>query len=275
MNGKRILIGSPIHQNPEILAHFLESLQKLDSSAFSISYFFYDDNSDAVSSQMLQKFQKENLRVKIVVSNEERLHHYIKDDKTHYWQNSNIWRVADMKNNIIRYALKKHIDYLFFVDSDLVLHPQTLNQLTSAKKEIISNVFWTRWQPGTMEMPQVWLMDAYTLYDQKRYPTATEEERYNYTLQFINQLRVPGIYKVGGLGACTLISRRALRKGVNFSEIDSLTIWGEDRHFCIRAQAIGFELFVETTHPAFHIYRDSDLEKVKEYKESCNSNQST
>ena len=31
--------------------------------------------------------------------------------------------------------------------------------------------------------------------------------------KFINMLKKPGIYEVGGLGACTLISRFALDKG--------------------------------------------------------------
>lgn len=34
---------------------------------------------------------------------------------------------------------------------------------------------------------------------------------------------------------------------------------GEDRHFCIRAAALGLRLFVDTHYPAYHIYRSADL----------------
>jgi len=81
---------------------------------------------------------------------------------------------------------------------------------------------------------------------------------------------MPGVYKVGGLGACTLISRNAISKGVSYDEIYNITFWGEDRHFCIRAAALGIELFVDTHFPAFHIYRRSDLKTLGLYKKYLN-----
>ena len=36
---------------------------------------------------------------------------------------------------------------------------------------------------------------------------------------FYKKIKNPGVYKVGGLGACTLISKDALSKGVSYSEI--------------------------------------------------------
>ena len=53
-------------------------------------------------------------------------------------------KVADFKNTMIEYALADQYDYLFFVDSDLVLHPNLLELLRSCKKDIVSEVFWTR-----------------------------------------------------------------------------------------------------------------------------------
>lgn len=70
---------------------------------------------------------------------------------------------------------------------------------------------------------------------------------------------------MGGLGACTLIRRSVLEAGVNFDRIPNVSFWGEDRHFCIRAQAYGFQLFVDTHYPAYHIYRLSDLPGAAAY----------
>ncbi|WP_243137681.1 glycosyltransferase family 2 protein, partial [Desulfofundulus thermobenzoicus] len=69
------------------------------------------------------------------------------------------------------------------------------------------------------------------------------------------------------LGACTLISRRAMLMGVSFSEIYNLGFIGEDRHFCIRAAALGLELYADTHYPPYHIYRESDLAGLAAYKE--------
>ena len=37
-------------------------------------------------------------------------------------------------------------------------------------------------------------------------------------------------------------------------------------HFCIRAAVLGFDLFVDTHSPAFHVYRCKDLAKAKLFK---------
>ena len=37
-------------------------------------------------------------------------------------------------------------------------------------------------------------------------------------------------------------------------------------HFCIRASALGFDLFVDTHYPAYHIYRECYLNRVEEFK---------
>lgn len=78
-------------------------------------------------------------------------------------------------------------------------------------------------------------------------------------------MQQPGIYEVGGLGACTLISSSALSSGISYDRVRNISYWGEDRHFCIRAAALGFPLFVDTHFPALHLYRDSDLDLVAEF----------
>src|SRR5690606_29619636 len=135
-------------------------------------------------------------------------------------------------------------DYLFLIDSDIVLHPQTIHQLLKANKDIISNIFWTKWQPSYPALPQVWMFDQYEQFQKRREEQLSNEQIIYRHQEFLKMLKKPGIYEVGGLGACTLISKRAIKAGVNFKEIKNISFWGEDRHFCIRAQALGFDLFV-------------------------------
>lgn len=53
---------------------------------------------------------------------------------------------------------------------------------------------------------------------------------------------------------------------MNFNNIYNVSYAGEDRHFCIRAAVLGFSMYVETTHPAFHIYRKENLEEIEQWK---------
>ncbi|WP_304340564.1 glycosyltransferase family 2 protein [Metaclostridioides mangenotii] len=256
---KKVLIGSPIHQTPDILKEFLISLKELNKSDFDISYYFIDDNIEEISSDYLKNFKESEKNVTLIASNFQ--DNYVKNEHTHMWSSNLVDKVANFKNEIIRYSIENNFDYLFFIDSDLIVNPRTLNQLVGDNKDIISNVFWTKWEPNTIEMPQVWLMDSYDMHDDS-IPTDHAQQ----TMEFINKMRIPGVYKVGGLGACTLISKKALLAGVSFSKIYNLSFWGEDRHFCIRAASLGLELYVDTHLPAYHIYRYADLDGVENYK---------
>ncbi|MGF7047711.1 glycosyltransferase involved in cell wall biosynthesis [Paenibacillus sp. DS2015] len=266
MNKKKVLVGSPVYQKPEILKAFLDSLKSLNRDTISIDYMFVDDNIDEQSSQLLAEFEKvesEESTVIIVRGNEQGV--YLCNDASHYWDDSLMLKVANYKNSIINYAIENNYDYLFFVDSDLVLHPNLIEHLKTANKDIISEIFWSQWHKDRPFEPNVWLFDEYDLVPKRLGEELSDKEMEIRQMKFLNQLRIPGIYEVGGLGACTLISRAALVKGVSFEPIKNLTIHGEDRFFCIRAAVLGIDLFVDTHYPAYHIYREKDLEGVQAY----------
>ena len=254
----RVLVGSPIYQKPSILKKFLKSLHRLQQTKIEITILFLDDNQEEQSKQLLVQFRNENQNV-IVTSSNQKVE-YVCDDRTHYWNEQLLWKVANMKDQIIQYAINNDYDYLFLVDSDILLYPQTIEHLISSEMDIISEIFWTKWQPEAHEQPQVWMWDEYTQWEQVRGEHLTDEEKDSRYQEFIRKMRTPGIYQVGGLGACTLLSKKAMKAGVNFKAISNLSFWGEDRHFCIRAAALGFSLYVDTHFPAYHIYRSADLE---------------
>ncbi|WP_337098682.1 glycosyltransferase [Paenibacillus sp. YIM B09110] len=256
---QRILIGSPICQTPAILTLFLQSIERLDGKLSDIHYLFIDNNSDPLSRQLLQEFAGAHQDKAIIMGEDSPEEAYFRDNTTHYWTDSLIWKVARYKNRIIDYALDHDYDALFLIDSDLLLHPDTLHSLIHSGKPIISEIFWTSWQPHTIPLPQVWVSDEYTMFERNGNEKLTKEQEVVRQHLFLGKLRVPGVYEVGGLGACTLIRKEALMKGINFSKINNLSFWGEDRHFCVRAQALGLQLYVDTHYPAFHIYRETDL----------------
>lgn len=263
----RVLVGSPVRQDPDILEYFFASIYRLvvDPDNVMVDYYFIDDNDDERSKLIMRELRIDKGQVTITIDepgDDPNRSRYAKDESTHYWNDELIWRVAMFKNDMIRKAIDLGYDYLFLVDSDLVLHPATLLQLISSGKEIISEVFWTKWQPNSLELPNVWVKDQYTLFLDSQDQVLDQEEQYRRTLHFLAQLRYPGVYRVGGLGACTLIKRSALLAGVNFSKIENISFVGEDRHFCVRAAALGIPLFVDTHYPAIHLYRKSEIGRL-------------
>lgn len=263
MNPIKILVGSPVYQKPEILEAFLSSLMKLNHKTFSLDYMFVDDNLDEKSIQLLADFKREGSQVVLLQGLEES--EYLCDNESHHWDDHLMLKVANYKNTIIQHALDHQYDYLFFVDSDLILHPNLIEHLKAANKDIVSEIFWSQWHPKKPFEPNVWLFDEYDLVPKRLGEELTDEEMSLREKRFLKQLRRPGLYEVGGLGACTLISRSALEAGINFKSIKNLTIHGEDRFFCIRAAVQGVELFVDTHYPAYHIYREHLMEGVSDY----------
>ena len=266
---KRILVGSPIRQKPVILNEFLKSLDAQNKINYTLDFYFIDDNEQDESKELLKQFAvgKNCIIEEIKVKPSDDA--YICNEHNHCWKNSLIWKVAKFKDQMINKAANENYDYLFLIDSDIVLHPKTIDQLIKANKEIISNIFWTSWSPNTIAMPQVWISDEYIQYRKEEGEIVPPEEAKKRMYAFYDELKVPGIYEVGGLGACTLISHQSLKKGVNFQRISNLSFWGEDRHFCVRAVALGIPLFVDTHYPAYHIYRESAMEGVEQFKKEC------
>lgn len=268
---KKLLIATPIKQKSNILVEFLKSLDEVKTDNLEVHYYFVDDNTDKDSSKLLNEFKKNHKNVLIKHPNDFEVgtnQEYICNNSTHQWKTSLIKRITTYKDDMISKAKKDNFDYLFFIDSDIVLHPNTILHLIERNVDIVSNVFWTIWKEGGTLSPQVWLQDENSCYIRDWDNNYNEEEISQKTRNFINMLKVPGIYEVGGLGACTLISKKALDSGISFSMIDNLSFWGEDRHFCIRAKALGLDLYVDTVYPAYHIYRESYLSGVEDFKKN-------
>jgi hypothetical protein len=261
-----ILIGAPVRQESAILREFLRSLAELHTTGLRVEFAFVDDNVEAASTTLLQEFAA--AQPTLLLDGGDAPEVYQKDEYGHVWNDELIWKVARFKDTLLDHARQKGHDFVFLVDSDLVLHPQLLRHLVAQGVDVVSEVFWTRWAPGLPDRPQVWLRDQYTLHRQRRDEVLPQEEIDKRKQEFFLELLRPGLHEVGGLGACTLLSRRALLAGVNFQAIPNLGFWGEDRHFCIRAAVLGLSLHADTCYPPLHVYRASELPRVQAFREA-------
>ena len=233
---RKILLGVPVHQDADIFKAYLNSLDRLNLP------------EDVILDRCFYLHESRNLEGYLKPSDmvlyNDRPAGYDTKGATHKWNESNLTEVAKMKNEMIRLALDGGYDYYCLVDSDLILHPNTLKHLLERDLPIVSEIFWTEWVEGSGEiLPNCWDQDMSNTESIRRY-------------------RIPGIHETGGTGALILIKREVLEKGVDYTPIYniSFSIW-EDRAFCIRAAVNGYQLFVDTVLPARHLYRRSDYEK--------------
>jgi hypothetical protein len=235
----KILIAAPCRQDEETFKYYLDSLDKLEiPENVTVDRFFIFHNAPE-----LIKYHKGSYG--ILETNDE----YRRDVDTHIWTTKNLKNMVHMKNVIAGYMLKNNYDYVFMPDTDLILHPKTLKALLEAKKDIVAEIFWTDWTPGTRPLPNCWLYDSYD---------GVSEE-------MLELWSKPGLYKVGMTGACILIHRRVFEAGVNYNDVYNISYSGEDRFFGIRAACAGFEIWIDTHYPPYHVYRPSKLDEYNQF----------
>lgn len=234
----RILIGAPVRQDHTTFYKYLKAIDKLDIDGLEVDCFFIFHNSPRLVRFMKQGTTKTLCTFTTFTTKND----YLRDEKTHHWTNENLSDVILMKNHLLNYAKKLEYDYFFLVDSDIILQPQTLKQLISRKKDIIAEVFWTRWSPNEPEMPNAWQADFYSFAKNEEWEDWKQE----------------GLFQVGMTGACILISKNVIQAGVNYTPIYNVShsIW-EDRAFCIRAACAGFDIWLDTNCPPLHLYRQT------------------
>lgn len=246
----KILIGSCVRQRPEILTEFLKSLEKLKIPG-EFQYYFIQSDLEPKSKEILNAWYAPGQRAWLFDEmnfNDE----YRTDENTHHWNSRLVTNVIQLRNEILRRAREDDVDFLLMVDSDAYIRPDTLKQLLFREKDIIGEISWTIWKPGEPPRPGAWFFD-----------------NYGFPPDGMERLRKESLLKVGGFGGLYLISKNALQKGVSFSRVEGFSPeWGEDRHFAARAHVLGFDLWVDTTLPWFHIYRMSDLPRLQEWKQS-------
>lgn len=239
----KILFFSAIKKDSKIVKLFLESAENLIVHNFELDYLLYDDNDDKKSNELIDQFLKQNSNADLFPSMN------IKGNFTHDhgWNSEQIDKVTMIKNNAMEYAVTNGYDYIFLVDADIVMNKETLKHLYTLKKDIVAEVFWTKFFGEVYYKPNAWDTHSWA------YDSADSIIKY----------REKGTYDVGCTGACTLISTKVIQSEVSFSRLRNLSYPGEDRHFCTRALANGYELYLDTNYPAYHIFRTTQVDECE------------
>ena len=265
----KILVGSPVRKSNEIVSAFLRGLVAADKGDCEFTYFFVDDNIDTRSSELLRDFAENNdviIKKGTEIQNELKLSFEDFGDEDHrLWRSDTLLKITAYKDYIIDYCIAKKFDYLFLIDSDIVLDSRAIMQLLSRDVEICAEVFYSQWQHNGKLTPQCFWIPG--VFDQESDFNVhiTGEEAMRVISEMHAKLREPGLHPVDGTGACTMIKRSALEKGCRFEPVFNLSVPGEDRPFCIRAGVAGIQLYMDTVCPCYHIAKEKYLDRVDEF----------
>jgi hypothetical protein len=253
--GKKVLIGSYLNSASDIIREFINSLENLKTDDLEIEYFFGQCTVTTLVKKIIDEFKLNNHK-KINLSTDFKATEIFEDD--FFNENLNL-KIANFKNQLLKYTLENDFDYLFLINSALVFAPQTLAHLISANKDIISEVF----RAGDKSV-SVWLYDDGQILNSVEQIQLNDENKKNIEIEFKEKLKVPGIYEVGGVSDCILIKRQVIEKGVNFEKLKNLNYIYDNAHFCIRAVALGFEIYADTHYPPLFIEKPENVSILKE-----------
>ena len=254
-----IVVGASVRKPLDILQPFLNSLAYQELPPQTVLHFcfipdFEQPNTDA--EQFLREWVKER--------NGECLRgvpgtpaDFREGPNTHEWSLSSMRRVGQNKNKILQRALELKADAVFLCDADLILDRTTLASLLATERHLATAVYWTYWNKEGQETrqihaaPQVWLRHPYGL-----------DGRGMDAAEFRQKLVAKELTRVWGFGACTLIGRRVLEAGIDFSPVPEVPqtglMAGEDRQFCIKCERGHLEAFADPWPDIFHIYHRAD-----------------
>jgi hypothetical protein len=231
-----VISFTPVRQSDAILEMHLAGL---DAQGFDESWF-YDDNDEP---SLLLSDRKVLPQVELPDREG-----YGRGAVQHDWPAGAVARVAEIKNRALAKFYRSDHEWIFLIDSDVLIPAGFVNHLLELRMPIVSGVYWSDWGDGLR--PNVW--------DYHPYWAVGDWEKF----------REPSDHIVGGLGACTLVHRSAVEAGVNFKPVRGVQFAGEDRHFCIRASAADIPLIACSHFDLFHVYHDRQIEEARAWLSS-------
>lgn len=225
----RILIGCPIRDRAWILPRYLKSLAAL-SPEFDISYGFIVNDCSDRTPEMLRRFQAENPgQVMIIEHNLSSRHSSLRGGYA-------VHNLVILRNLLISLFLSGKWDYLFSVDSDILVEPDTLRVLLDANLPVVSALIENGQHLGGGSFSNICALQGRSFR-----PMGIPEEE--------------GLIPVDLTGAVILIKRSVLaEKGVRYHYHRQ----GEDAGFCLDARQKGIPIYCHTGVRPQHIMLKPD-----------------
>ena len=269
-----LLLSVPIRDRAWMVPALTDSLEALRWSRDRLRVCFYLNDCTDETGPLLEAWCEDRAWAEVLPLSLERA----PPTREHHWHGPRhdpagpLARMAALRNAMLEDFERSGADLLFLLDSDVLLHPSTPGHLASLGRDIISPLFWASWgnehptarvEGDTSGLRQDQLLTLAHMAAGRR-PQVWERGGFEMSGAFLQGLvNHVGLHRVGGLGAATLIRRRVVEAGVDYSRVDNLpsNMVGEDRDFCVRAVCAGFDLWASNMLPTLHCDGPGDQDR--------------
>lgn len=224
------MIGCPVRNRAWILPRYLQALVHLDHPVHAREYCFIVNDCGDETEQVLSNFASSQITpVAIVVDNQPQ-------SVDHHRGYYNFKRLAYLRNLLLKAFLASACDYLFSVDSDILVPPHALAVLLKDDVDIVSALVENGGAIGRDHI--------YNVLQRNR------------SGQLVHMQEIPHqtLFQVACTGAAYLIKRHVIE---NFSIRYASHYGAEDIGFCDAAQSKGIGMFCDSRIQCRHIMQES------------------
>ncbi|PQP82109.1 hypothetical protein C0Q44_20880 [Paenibacillus sp. PCH8] len=205
-----VFVGSPVRNRAWIMDRHLQSIKQ---QAVQKQYTYILNDSEDQTEDILHEHQ-----IPYMTHNLGRTYGHMRGQYSYH-------HLALLRNVLLDEFLKSDCDYLFSVDTDIIIPEHSLQQLMDNDKDVCSMLI--------RNHPKVQAHNA--MIGEKH----------------ISKFR-EGLFPVDLTGAVYLIKREVIEAGVRYGSHPT----GEDAPFCEQARRLGFELYVDTRLRPVHVYAE-------------------
>ncbi|MGG1650423.1 glycosyltransferase [Paenibacillus sp. NRS-1775] len=242
-----VTIAAPIRNRAWILPSYLQRIIDIEYPKEKMELLFVVNDSDDKSFDVLNSFKKENKHTYKNIRIDTYNRNAPADKRDLNIRNNFIYDNLSKLRNYIMSKVKT--DYLMFIDTDILVQPDIINNLLKHKQDIVSSLIWN----GYITRPDKPYL----------YPNIMKVNSNGYFEHIVNSqvknaslLLSPSLLKVDLTGAVIMLSRKVY-KTVKYGFHPQ----GEDAYFCKMAQSKGFELFCDLGAFSHHIMSQDYLER--------------
>lgn len=162
-------------------------------------------------------------------------------------------RIAECMKFVRKFFLAKKFEYLFCLETDVLVPEDIVEKLLSRNKDIVGGLYLTEYNVTHVKK------DGSKYSEWEIHPVA---EVYSPKMNYLRPLPMEVAKKnilarvaTIGLG-CTLIKRTVLEK----TDFRYEQNWSHDALFCLDAQQNGFEVFADTSIKCVHVKEDKEMD---------------
>lgn len=219
---KKILIGAPVRDRAWILPRFIDHIKNMNTDNIKLDTLFLINDCVDNSKNLLESAGFNTMNSDGLISK----------TSSPLRGKYSYQHLANLRNILIEEFLKTDNEYMFSIDTDILVPQNGLEKLLSNKKEICSMILCN--QKGELGKRAHNIMNY-------------NSERGLY--QHIFNWEKDSMLKVDLTGAVYLIHRKVFESGVRYDNNKQ----GEDIPFCRTAKEKNFEIFCDTSLKPVHV----------------------